>query len=849
MRLILIFCLLLFNLSVIGQDNTFIRTYNLPGMNGGLALAVMEDGGFVGTGQHNDNGTCRTYVYRVDECGNIIWFNLFGGYGGGMAIDETYDNGVVIAAYPGAILKLDSLGNPEWYKTYSSVGGSFMTSVIQTTDSSYFAGGEYGQLLKLDNLGDVVWSASVSGTDIHALDEFPNGDLMYFSWDGSSFWVGRVSPIGILIWENQYSSGNGGDAHNWASGEAVIDKNLNRIIVASNSSNNSGDVLVTSLDYNGNIITSNAFGSALASEFVRSIDITDDGGYIIGGGTYSYNTTSTSTLTQILGLTPENLSGRDILLFKVDPSLNFEWSSVIGCGGTEKAIGVRANQDNGYTVSAYTDGSFFGAIDVDPLFIKTDSMGRVGCQQYSPILIQTSIATSITATNSLSINSSIATVNSIIEDTISPSDFYMCLDCSTTPFFTLSDTTLCVGDTTYFVNGSSGLTCFQDWYVDGILIEAATDCTAFAFETPGIHNILLETNCGNGSVQYELNFYVNNMKLYITDISEFNGYEISCNGYNDGYIETYATSPFPPVNYSWTTPNPTNFNQYNLLGGIYSLQLTDDYGCIFDTTFILQEPPLLITNSNFAHDTCDRQVGFAEVIVSGGISPYTYLWSNGNTTTMINNLYGGNYTVIITDANNCIISEQFFIDPDLIEDPISDFNVVPNLNMHHLYRQLDNPILFIDKSIDEFTIITNWFWEFEDGFSSNDQDTKHSFSEIGDFNVTLAIENLLGCVDTITKRVIIEEFLLYIPNSFTPQDDGINDVFLPKGIGVKNYNLNIYNRWGKHFFTSNDLNTGWNGSTDRKDKIAQNGVYVYLINVTDVFGEKHTYNGQVTLIK
>jgi gliding motility-associated-like protein len=205
--------------------------------------------------------------------------------------------------------------------------------------------------------------------------------------------------------------------------------------------------------------------------------------------------------------------------------------------------------------------------------------------------------------------------------------------------------------------------------------------------------------------------------------------------------------------------------------------------------------------------------------------------------------------VTITDANNCKKSEQFYIDPDFIEGPTAEFNVIPDLNIHHLYRQMENPIIFIDKSIDEFTLITNWFWEFEDGFVSNEQDSRHSFPEIGDFNVTLAIENLYGCVDTITKRVIIEEFLLYIPNSFTPQDDGINDVFLPKGIGVKNYELKIYNRWGKHFFTSDDLNIGWDGTTDRKDKIAQNGIYVYLINVTDVFGEKHTYNGQVTLIK
>ena len=232
MRLILILSLLLFNISVIGQQNTFIRTYNLPGMNGGLSLAVMNDGGFVGTGQHSDGGgPCRIYAYRIDECGNIIWFNLYNS-GGGVSIDATFDNGVIIAADDKRLLKIDSLGNPEWERSYSSVSG-YMTSVIQTIDTGYFAAGQYGQLLRLDSLGDVIWSAQVSGSNIHALDEFPNGDLMYFSWDGTSFWVGRVSNQGVLVWERSYTSGSSGESHNDWAGEALIDTNINRIVIAS----------------------------------------------------------------------------------------------------------------------------------------------------------------------------------------------------------------------------------------------------------------------------------------------------------------------------------------------------------------------------------------------------------------------------------------------------------------------------------------------------------------------------------------------------------------------------------------------------------------------------------------
>jgi len=661
----LIFILIFSYTFSFSQDNTFIRTYNLDGMNGGLALAVMQDGGFVGTGQHSDNGGCRIYVYRVDECGNIIWFNLYNS-GGGVAIDATYDDGVIIAADGSRLLKIDDMGNPEWEKHYSSVGG-YMTTVIQTTDSGYFAGGHSGQILKLDNLGEVVWSAQVSGYSIHAVDEFPNGDLMYFSWDGNYFWVGRVSILGTLIWENQYASGSVGESHNDWAGEALIDTNRNRIIVASNSSNNSGDVLIASIDYNGNIITSNAFGSVSEREFVRSIDITDDGGYVVGGGTFGFNTSSTIGLTQVPGLTPENLSGRDILLFKVDSLINFEWSSVIGCGGSEKAIGVRTNQDNGYTVSAYTDGGFFSANYVDPLFIKTDSLGRVGCQQYSPILTQTSTSISVTPTNNLSPNSASVTSNTISFNSISPADYYMCLDCSTTPFFTISDTSLCVGDTTWFVNNSLGLICNQNWFVDGIIISGPSDSVPFVFTTPGLHNIKLETSCGATYVDYDIDFYVNNLRLFVTNISDYNNYEISCNGYDDGFITTYATSPFPPVNYNWGTINPNSSNQFNLYAGSYNLQLTDDFGCVFDTTFLLNEPTPIISSYTIPLNdgynvTCNNgQDGYIDLMASGSVPGYSYSWNNGNTTEDLVNIGAGTYYYNITDLNGCISTDTIEI--------------------------------------------------------------------------------------------------------------------------------------------------------------------------------------------
>ena len=100
MKLRFIFLYVFFSFSVLAQDNTFIRTYNLPGMHGGLSLEVLQNGGFIGTGQHSDNSSCRVYVYRIDECGDIIWFNLYNN-GGGVALDEINSGGVIIAQESG----------------------------------------------------------------------------------------------------------------------------------------------------------------------------------------------------------------------------------------------------------------------------------------------------------------------------------------------------------------------------------------------------------------------------------------------------------------------------------------------------------------------------------------------------------------------------------------------------------------------------------------------------------------------------------------------------------------------------------------------------------------------------
>ena len=90
------------------------------------------------------------------------------------------------------------------------------------------------------------------------------------------------------------------------------------------------------------------------------------------------------------------------------------------------------------------------------------------------------------------------------------------------------------------------------------------------------------------------------------------------------------------------------------------------------------------------------------------------------------------------------------------------------------------------------------------------------------------------------------DFVLYVPTAFSPNNDGDNDTFGPKGLRMekyKSYDFQIYNKWGERIFETTDINEGWDGSDAPKD------VYNWILVITDELGEIRKENGLVTLIR
>ena len=110
-----------------------------------------------------------------------------------------------------------------------------------------------------------------------------------------------------------------------------------------------------------------------------------------------------------------------------------------------------------------------------------------------------------------------------------------------------------------------------------------------------------------------------------------------------------------------------------------------------------------------------------------------------------------------------------------------------------------------------------------------------------------------SCNDVITKDIIINPiFSLYIPNSFTPSNfDGLNDIFLVKGLedGIQDFQMYIYNRWGDQVFYTQSPYEGWNGHVNNGKKIANQAIYVYIVNIVDIYKKSHKVIGHVSLIR
>ncbi|MDP2386708.1 MAG: PKD domain-containing protein [Bacteroidota bacterium] len=326
------------------------------------------------------------------------------------------------------------------------------------------------------------------------------------------------------------------------------------------------------------------------------------------------------------------------------------------------------------------------------------------------------------------------------------------------------------------------------------------------------------------------------------------------------------TSAGGTITYSWTPggmtdPNPTVTAQDDPdHQQIFTVTASD--GCSKDTSvnhtiFINPTPTASLIGSNLA-GCADLDVSFSG---SGGAAfpNCVYEWSFGDNTEGFGALISHTYTtnglqstsydveLTVTTPLGCVDVVTMPAYVTVYPNPIAAFTYNP-LNT----TEFDPLISFYDRS----SLASTYEWNFGELTSLDNvsvlQNPTHNYEGPGLYDINLLVTSINGCVDDVTHQIYIEpEFAIYVPNAFSPNEDGKNESFFPQGIGIdeERFQMFIFDRWGEIIFQSNSLSKGWDGKVNGKSDPVQEDVYIWKIMAYDIKNNKHNLTGHVTVVR
>ncbi len=315
----------------------------------------------------------------------------------------------------------------------------------------------------------------------------------------------------------------------------------------------------------------------------------------------------------------------------------------------------------------------------------------------------------------------------------------------------------------------------------------------------------------------------------------------SCLGYTDGVILITVTGGTSPYSYLWDDGN-ANLNRNNLGAGAYSITVTDNNSCTVSTVALVTEPAGMALSSSFSNPTCETNNFDGNILlnVTGGSLPYHFDWSNGSVQSNLLNVAPGNYSVTVSDANNCTVGSTFSLaylyDFSVQATPMTTINIGESTTLGFT----------LTGNAGNYTSI----WSPASTLSCID-----CVYPVSAPNVTtlyqIEIRNDVGCIaiDTVTV-LVIPDYSIFVPNAFTPNNDGNNDVFRLFG-NIKTIaylDIQIFNRIGEKVFESQDHNFGWDGTY--KGVLQNPSVFIWQMKLTFLDGHREELRkGSVTLMR
>jgi len=283
---------------------------------------------------------------------------------------------------------------------------------------------------------------------------------------------------------------------------------------------------------------------------------------------------------------------------------------------------------------------------------------------------------------------------------------------------------------------------------------------------------------------------------------------------------------------------------------IYQISAQDDCGSYADTfiTIYTHSIPTINITSNY---TSGCQPFMIEFIENGSADNHSFVWDFGdglmslhqNPQHLFKTAGVFDISINVEDIYGCKNSKTIYDMIRINPKPSAKFTANPEIT-----SVIEPTVFFTNHSL----LADTFIWNFSDESSSILENPVHTFPNYttGKYNVELITSTKFSCRDTANMEITInDKFTFFAPTAFSPDFDGLNDIFRVYGNGIdnKNFNMIIYNRWGETIFETNDMFYGWNGMIS--GKICSSGTYYWLVKYKNTQGIEYTETGTVTLIR
>ncbi len=420
---------------------------------------------------------------------------------------------------------------------------------------------------------------------------------------------------------------------------------------------------------------------------------------------------------------------------------------------------------------------------------------------------------------------------------------------------------VCPYDTAHFIDQSvvaNANVIDWDWTVEpGVNINNTQNPDHLYNGAPGVYNVQLIITTDEGcldTIVQPINIWpVPNPAYTVTEV---------CLGDFSVYNNTSNISSGAIVDYTWDFGDPLLPDnglqnpqiEYNT-DGLYNTQLiaTSDHGCVDTATRSFNVWPM--PNIDFTAGPLEGCYPFTVMFdnlttINSGTVNYTWDLDDGNPV-----VSGFEPSIMYPNMENTYSITLYAVSDHGCDTSFTRPNYItvhPKPTASFTYTPTDLDVIHnVCRTINLSVLGDSYYWDFGNGATSTNFEDYVEYPDTGYYTMTLVTTTNFGCVDTAQAIVYVKPtFTIYIPNSFTPNEDGMNDFFMVYGYNLTDVTMRIFDRWGENLITmsgTDPVTKGWNGIY--KELPAKQDVYVYRVEVIDIFGDYHEFIGQINLLR